>query len=368
MKPVAFMSITDQVAEHLRAEIQRGRWSGVLPGKHQLAAELGVNNKTVELALRSLEKAGLLVLRGAGRRRLINPRRIRPAGAFRIAMLHHLGLQIEKADYLVELLHALADAGYLLVHAASSLSELHFDPHRVARLVAQTRADAWIVLAGSRDVLGWFAQQPLPALALFGRRAGLRLAAVGPDKPPAMSAATRHLLGLGHRRIVLLCRKLRRLPQPGTSEEAFLAVLRAHGISVGAYNLPDWEEEKDDGFRDCLTALFRVTPPTALIVDEAAYFVAAMQFLLQRGIRVPDDVSLVCTDDDPAFSCCTPPIARITWDSRPVIRRTLSWAANVRRGRPDRRQTLTPAEFTPGGTTAPARESARRPPGASGGP
>ena len=48
MSTPSFLTLADQVTEHLRSEILRGRWSGALPGKHQLAAELGVNNKTVE--------------------------------------------------------------------------------------------------------------------------------------------------------------------------------------------------------------------------------------------------------------------------------------------------------------------------------
>jgi len=41
VRPVStpsFLTLADQVTEHLRSEILRGRWSGALPGKHQLAA------------------------------------------------------------------------------------------------------------------------------------------------------------------------------------------------------------------------------------------------------------------------------------------------------------------------------------------
>jgi LacI family transcriptional regulator len=179
----------------------------------------------------------------------------------------------------------------------------------------------------------------------------LRIPAFSPDKPPAVAAATSHLIGFGHRRIVLLVRKIRRLPRPGLSETVFLETLRAHDCPAGEYNLPYWEET-NEGFQECLRALFRVTPPTALIVDETPYVVAAMQFLLSRGIRVPTDVSLISTDDDPAFAHCHPPMACITWDTRPATRRILQWAANVSRGKPDLRQTLTPARFIPGGTVA----------------
>lgn len=83
---------------------------------------------------------------------------------------------------------------------------------------------------------------------------------------------------------------------------------------------------------------------------------AAQQFLAGRGLRVPGDVSLVCTDADPALVWCQPSVAHIRWDSRPVVRRVVRWAANISHGKQDRRQTLTKAEFVSGGTIGPAKE------------
>ncbi len=352
MSSVNFLSITDQVAGHLRVEILRGRWNGTIPGKHQLAAELGINNKTVGAALRQLEKAGLLLAQGTGRRRRIQLPAGSTVSALRIAILLNEGEQELQTSYHVELHHALSAAGHSVLYAPKSLVGLDFDEKRVAGLVRQTRADAWVVCAGSRNVLEWFAGQPVPAIALFGHRIGVKIASVGPDKLPAFATAATQLIQLGHRRIVLLCRRLRRLPQPGASEATFLATLQAHGIPVGDYNLPDWNET-NVGFQRGLAALFRVTPPTALIVEEAPYFVAALQFLARRGLRVPGDVSLICTDDDPAFVHCEPPVARITWDSRPLVRRIVNWAANVSQGKHDVRHTHTPAKYLPGGTVGP---------------
>ena len=56
-----FQSIAEQVAEHLREELIRGRWIGEIPGKNQLAEELEINCKTVVIALNQLESEGLLV-------------------------------------------------------------------------------------------------------------------------------------------------------------------------------------------------------------------------------------------------------------------------------------------------------------------
>jgi DNA-binding LacI/PurR family transcriptional regulator len=109
-----------------------------------------------------------------------------------------------------------------------------------------------------------------------------------------------------------------------------------------------------EGFYERLEALFQVTPPTALIIDEVAFFVAVQQFFAGRTIRVPQDVSLVCTDASPDFDWCRPTVAHIRWDTRPVVRRILRWTANVSRGKEDLRQTLTPTEFVVGGTIGPA--------------
>jgi len=169
---------------------------------------------------------------------------------------------------------------------------------------------------------------------------------------PAYAAATRELIRLGHRRIVLLCRRLRRLPEPGRIESAFLAELAAAGIRVSDYNLPDWDETIA-GFHARLVSLFKLSPPTALIVDEPPLFAATQQFLAERNLRVPAHVSLVCTDADTSFLWCHTPISHIGWDSRPVIRRVVRWAAAVSKGRTDLRQTLFPAHFVRGGSIGP---------------
>mgnify|MGYP000217237038 CR=1 FL=1 len=83
-----FLSITEQVAAHLRAELVRGRRSGTMPGLNSLAPELEVSTKTVEAALRLLEKEGLLVAQGAGRRRkIILPEELSKPPGLRVALL-----------------------------------------------------------------------------------------------------------------------------------------------------------------------------------------------------------------------------------------------------------------------------------------
>lgn len=344
------MTIAEQVAGHLRGEMLRGRWREVLPGSRQLSQELGVNIKTVEVAMRQLEHEGVLAGQGAGRKRRIVVPEGKAAHPLRVGILLYQASD-RRLALIVELQHMLTKAGHATVFPAKTLVDIEMDVKRVERLVEQTAADVWLVLAGSREVLQWFCTRPQPVFALYGRRSGLPIAGTGPDILTPFVVGVRRLLELGHRRIVVICRSERRKPTLGNAERAFFDELAAQGIAPGPYHLPEWEETPE-GLQELLGSLFRVTPPTALIFDEAPLFAATQQFLARRSIQVPEDVSLFCTVDDPTFEWCVPSVACIRWDSRPGIRRIVRWASNVSRGKEDRRQTLTAAEFFPGGTIA----------------
>jgi DNA-binding LacI/PurR family transcriptional regulator len=348
------LSTVEQMTAHLRAELSGGRWSGTMPGVHRLAAELAVNRKTVEAALRLLEAEGLLVPQGPGRRR-----RIRGAEGLARSALRVVVLLYEETDrklgYMLDLQYRLIEAGHAASLAPKTLRSLGMDAERVARFVNETGADAWVVFGGPREVLEWFADQPVPAFALFGRRRTVRMAGTGPDKVPILLEVVRRLVALGHRKIVLLVREEQRKPQPGLLARTFLDELEVCGIPTSSYNLPDWEDSPE-GFRHCLDSLFQVTSPTALIIDETFLFTVAQQHLARHGILAPEHISLVCADPDPTFAWFHPTISHIRWDSRPVVRRIVRWAANVSRGKKDLRQTMTPTEFVSGGTIGPAKE------------
>ncbi len=351
MSLLKVLTIAEQIAEHLRQEIMRGHWLELIPGRNELAKELGVNNKTVETALQQLENEGLLIAQGPGKRRLINASsEIKKVSTVRVALLL-LDKMDRSNNYVIELYHVLEEAGYIPFYPKKAMTELGADTNRIADYVEQTDADAWVVVSGSRSILEWFSEHEVPAFAMFGRRGDLSIAAAGPDKVGAVTVATDRLLELGHRRISLLCREQRRIPQPGLSEQAFLQQLMKADIEISKYNLPDWKESKE-GFATLLDSLFGLTPPTALIVDEAFLFQATYYFLASRGLRVPEDVSLVCTDEDPIFVWCRPSVAHITWDYQPIISRVVRWLSNISHGKKDIRQTFTKAEFVEGETIA----------------
>lgn len=348
-----FPKVTDQVAAHLRAELCRGRWIAEMPGRHEVAAELGVSPQTAQAALALLEREGLLVSQGSGRPRRIEPQKVAATGrpVLRVAILVAAAAD-RRTDYMVDLKHELIGAGHAAFFTPWFIPDYGMNVRSITSYFRRTEADAWIVAAGARPLLEWFVKREVPAFAVFGRLTGLPLAGAITDKRSAIAKATRQLIELGHRRIVFLTRRALRIPQQAPILQVFLDELEAHGISTGPYNLPDWEEDLD-GFHRLLNNLFQHTAPTALIVDESIFFVATMLFLQSRRLQVPEDVSLICTDSDPHFTWCRPSVAHIQWETAPVVRRALRWADNVARGKKDTRQKVVNAEFFEGGTIGP---------------
>ncbi len=236
---------------------------------------------------------------GVGKRRLIVPTKENStARPLKIAIL--LNEQVDRSlVFIVQVHFDLTNAGHAAFFTEKSLMDLDMDVSKVRRFVEKTRADAWVVVAGPRDVLAWFSSCGIPAFALAGRFGGLSIAASKPNKIPALVEATRRLIDLGHRRIVLLVGRDRRQPEPGRAETAFLMELENHGIPSGTYNLSDWRPNKE-GFQNLLESLFQVTPPTAVIADQLLPYITTRHFLAHRRLRVPEDVSiLLCTNNDP---------------------------------------------------------------------
>lgn len=351
MSSLRFYSKIEQVAIHLRAELSTGRWVDEMPGRQELANELGINAQTVEAALRELERDGVLVGQGSGKRRRIALNKT-ARSALKVRTLPFDQLD-QGSAYDNEVLHRLREKGYSAAFAEHSLHDLRMNVKRVAAYVKTEAADIWIVCAGSREILEWFANQPTPVFAQFGRHQGLPLAGIRVDKIPAMKSAVRRLYELGHRRMVLLVRSESVKPCPGIFEQAFLDELNALSLPTGDYNLPDWGSDSA-GFHHCLESLFKHTPPTVLFLSEVQLFIAAQQYLARRRIYAPHDVSLICHDPDSAFSWCNPPVSHIRWESQPVVNRMVQWVENIARGKTDIKQTLVYADFIEGGTIGPA--------------
>lgn len=319
-----------------------------MPGVHALSEELGVHHTTAAEALSQLEREGFLKGGGAGKKREILSPKNSDGIRLRVGILLYEAEDIG-TEVINELLHRLNLVGHDPVVAGKSLVEIRFEVKRLGTVLREKRADVWIVLAGSLEVQEWFVERDIPIFALFGYNKVEGVTHTSPVKSPLIREIVQRLVSLKHKRIVLLIAEQLRKDSPVTLVKTFLDELELHGLSAGTYNLPEWNHEKGS-LQICLKASFHVTPPTALIVDDPQLMPAVLQFLNQRKLVVPDDVSLICLDGDSSFKWMEPALSRLEADIEVSIRQAVRWVNRVAKGKDKPRKYMTKVKFIEGGT------------------
>ncbi len=133
---------------------------------------------------------------------------------------------------------------------------------------------------------------------------------VGATNRAGGMAATDHLLRLGHRRIGmiagrpgLLCSRARL--------GGYRAALEGAGIPVDETLIAPGDFCHASGFTGCNTLLDLPEPPTALFAASDQMALGAIEALRRRGLRVPEDISVVGFDDLPEVHWCAPPLTTV---------------------------------------------------------
>jgi DNA-binding LacI/PurR family transcriptional regulator len=349
MIPYKPLSASEQLAAYLRENIMVGTWGNIMPGSDRLVKELGVGRGVIFEALAQLESEGLLVTQGAGKRRLIKKPEIGKEGRKLRVGMFLWGPSDRAQKFILDIQHSLAKAGYIVVLASKTLTDINMDPQRVAREVEKADADVWIASSAARPVLEWFVERNIPVFAIFGSCMNLPVAGFRLKDDSGLSQAREFLFTLGHRRIVMLLRRQHRAANPSHSVQNYSSWLMAKGISPTSFHLPDWDDTSK-GFHQCLESLFRVTPHTAIMVDEGPQFVTTCLFLAQRGLRIPGDVSVVCLEPD-AFTSLEPGlIAQIEVDYSQIPKYVLRWVSHINHGKPYVKQHLAQSKYLNGST------------------
>jgi DNA-binding LacI/PurR family transcriptional regulator len=151
---------------------------------------------------------------------------------------------------------------------------------------------------------------------------------VGIDDVSAASAAARHLLGLGHRRIAVITFALARdgsegfvtppRQRAGTYEvtmarlSGYRAALSEAGINwseIPVYECPGSSPHL--GHRAANHVLAMRPAPSALLATSDALALGSLHAAQELGLQVPADLSIIGFDDSPQASAADPPLTTI---------------------------------------------------------
>ena len=136
-------------------------------------------------------------------------------------------------------------------------------------------------------------QRGIPAVVLGHRSAFCaKLVAVEIDDMGASAAATRHLLELGHRRIAFLAGPL---AAPWATErlEGYRRALREAGVPIDDRLIFHAGSTIEEGARSALQLIQEQPGATALQGANDLVAIGAANLLLNQGVRIPQDLSVV---------------------------------------------------------------------------
>lgn len=185
--------------------------------------------------------------------------------------------------------------------------------------------------------------------------------AVMTDHAKGVRDATEHLLNLGHRRIALITGSATLYPARERIR-GYEDALRFRGLEPEPSLIEASSFLPDKGFGYTSAVLASTRPPTAIIAGGIGMLPGVLQAIRVRGLRIPEDISVVGAGDSELSELHTPPISIQRWDQAEVGRFAARLLLDRIRGSADAepRHVLLPNEFIARESTGPAKRASAR--------
>lgn len=312
-------SLASQMADILRQGIRQGRWRERLPGERSLCEKYQISRNTLRTALGQLQREKLVrPVHGSGNQILARSRK-QPAGpASRdVALLSPEPLDRLRPTqtlWIDELRALLSERGHRL-HVFHGRQYFRANPRSaLQRLVAENPHSCWILTMSSEATQRWFANSEVKCVVAGSVHAGLDLPYRDLDHRAMCQHAAGMLLGLGHRRVALMTAKSQRAGDL-QSEAGFI-----EGVQKSSHPGTEVSVCRHDGSTEGIAKSLRrlmeqASPPTALLVVNPFHYLTVSSRLVQLGLQIPRDMSLMSRDDDSFLLFVLPEPARYVTDS-----------------------------------------------------
>ena len=298
-------SLVSATVEVLREAIASGEWPRWLPGELELVRRLRVSRVTLRAALAELER-GRWIRAGQGRRREILRRAktqtVRPAVVLLTPEPLHR-LPASTVFWMDKLREQLEAAGRPLeIHEGTAVYRRR-PGHALEELAARLRPAGWVLYRSTPEMQRWFTEHAPGAILAGSRHAGVTLASADVDHGAACRHAAGRFLAMGHRRLAVVW------PESKLAGDLESVAGFQEGVSGPVASVT--HDGSVRGICACLERLFaRAEAPTGLLVFHAAHLLTVLGWLQQKKRRVPEEVSVICRDEEPFLEAVLPSVAR----------------------------------------------------------
>lgn len=165
-----------------------------------------------------------------------------------------------------------------------------------------------------------------------------------PDNPEAVFAAMKHLVDRGHQRIAHIAGTLGTAAGDGRLQ-GYKDALAKFGVPFDE-NLVHMGNFRSDSVAPIIDKMFAPDrePPTAIFAANDVMAIEAIQVLMRRGYRIPEDVAIVGYDDIPGARAMLPSLTTISHETQELGREVASLLIR-RLQMPDRQPESKPFKF-----------------------
>lgn len=351
-------SLAETAVQALIRAFETGRLKGKLPGERKLCVMLQISRMTLRLALKEIQRLGWIRTVAGQYREIVKRVKVRanPVSPQRIVYVSPSPIRelepffVLSLDYLREIL---GRRGILM---ETEVRPECYGPNfrrALKRLCTENRPDLWLLGQSPRAMQAWFLSQSYKHLVVGSAFSSKSHSTVDLDHEATARHAAMTFGRMGHKRLAVFVRDSH-LSGDQRTLEGFLAGAAGHpggSLQVDAFV----HEGSPAGVFRALGRLMKLQPrPTAIFSAGGLQTVAIMTRLFELGIRVPQEMSIISRDDDPALDFITPTPARYFRPSEKFARgvfRQIERQLKVREARP--RTSLIYPEFLPKATLAP---------------
>jgi LacI family transcriptional regulator len=154
-------------------------------------------------------------------------------------------------------------------------------------------------------------QRDIPTVIIDRHIEGWEVDSVGSDSVSGSRALVQHLISLGHQRIAMISGPA----ITSTAEDrvaGYRLALAEAGIPIDPRLIRRGEFRSSSGKALLAEMLDEDPPPTAIFAANNTLAMGALDVLEERGLRVPQDIALVCFDDLPNTSLVFPFLTVVT--------------------------------------------------------
>lgn len=353
LNPLNRKSLPVRLAEIIEGECRTGEWGDTLPGHRTLMERYSVSAKTCLATMSLLEMRGVIspAQQGARRRILVKPGKTAKTLKDLLIIDGQGAPSGEDLQQLQAYRKVWEDAG-------GNVQSIQFDFPRFRRpaallreAIAKHSADAVLLHV---PPLAWMeaAQEICPVFLSGGEWRGKEITGVGYNVRDELARCVEKLRGLGHDRILIPLDLVGR-----EMENAFRDGL-AMGFGIPPKSpilrnfCPVFSERVPAAWQLYWKKAMSTVRPTAVILSADIHYLSLCGYCSRHGIRIPDDLSVVCMESTEHLEWCEPVPTTMRFPVTAAARYFKKW---IRSGCKPLGMKFLPLDYVDAGSVAAAR-------------